>query len=56
MICMECPISSIFQPVMCKKSIAAGRKEQDEERNKRTWNEMKKQINTKKKHFFFLNY
>ena len=42
MICMECPISSIFQPVMCKKSIAAGRKEQDEERNKRTWNEMKK--------------
>ena len=53
MICMECPISSIFQPVMCKKSIAAGRKEQDEEKNKRTWNEMKKkQINTKRNIFF----
>ena len=56
MICMECPIGSIFQPVRCKKTIAATRKEQDEERNKRTWNEMKKkQIKRKKhkkKHFF----
>ena len=56
MSCMECPISSIFQPVLCKKTIAT-RKQQHEESNKRTWNEMKKkQIkrkNTKRNIFFY---